>query len=66
MRPAAVATDIWETSGVPKEMLPALVQMEAAKQPCTGMLTAEEIAQEQFSIKKTFYIENEVKIVDFY
>ncbi|CAG5103772.1 Oidioi.mRNA.OKI2018_I69.chr1.g929.t1.cds [Oikopleura dioica] len=45
VRPAAVATDIWETSGVPKEMLPALVQMEAAKQPCTGMLTAEEIAQ---------------------
>ncbi|CAG5103776.1 Oidioi.mRNA.OKI2018_I69.chr1.g930.t1.cds [Oikopleura dioica] len=45
VRPAAVATDMLVTSGVPKEMLPALVQMSAAKQPCNGILSVEEVAQ---------------------
>ncbi|CBY19763.1 unnamed protein product [Oikopleura dioica] len=45
VRPASVATDIWETSGIPKEMLPILIAGETAKQPLTGILTAQEIAQ---------------------
>jgi len=45
VRPGVVATDIWETTGVPQEMIPTMIQVEAAKQPLTGVLSAEECAQ---------------------
>ena len=45
VNPAQVATEFMTTMGVPEEMVPILIEAEAAKQPLSGFLSAEEVAQ---------------------
>ena len=45
VNPAQVATEFMSTMGVPEEMMPILIEAEAAKQPLAGFLSAEEVAQ---------------------
>ncbi|CBY36794.1 unnamed protein product [Oikopleura dioica] len=45
VNPAQVMTEFMANMGVPEEMFPVLIAAEAAKQPLSGFLSAEEVAQ---------------------